>query len=1067
MKYRASRKVSRRNDTEDGSGKTASVPDGNKEQTDDREARGRHSDRGQQSQAASGEVQRFRGPSTGASEASNSESGYVEYNPGPDPGALSDQYGVEVGRSEARKLQRLQEEFGSERVQRWADEGMPVEAMGKPRDMKAFREREEEQSDGGAGDGNRGPDKGSGSAPEAVERVVSSSGQSLEQPVQREMEAKMGGDFSDVAVHTGSKAADAAESINARAFTVGTDVAFNEGEYRPGSESGKKVLAHELTHVRQQTDGRVSTLAKAGAEPSGPDGRAGASLQVQPKLEVSSPDDPAEKEAEQVAERVVEMDAPAQKARSRPRQVSGKSVQRGLFSDAASSVADAAESAVEGVADAAESAIDSATGAVEAISEGVSDLGEQAWSMLESGGEKVWNALGSNQEAFVNMLGKGQRAWNVLKEGGEKLSEVLVNSGKRVWSALENTGGRLWDLLQEKTEVAVDIIRRGGQEAWNVLKRGGRKLWPILQETGGQVWDVLANTGRRLWELAESDDQFLKNMLKNGGSRVWAILADGGREVWEVLKDKGPGIWNVLSNTGRRLWDVLSRNGELLANVLQSGKREAWQVLKKGGARVWTILQNSKQQIWDVLANTGRRLYGLLSSNTKLLLEMLSSGLQRVPELLRSARDRLWELLQTAGGKVWDHIQDSVFWELLRTAKGFFEKLLRYGKEKPLELLKEGGRRLVALVEDTGRWILDVMTEMGRRLWTLLEENAPLLAKLLREGSQKFWAFVEKHARKFWNVLSNTTQEVIMALLSAGRQFGRFLSRGLDRLGSLFETIGEYALLVIETFFQQLGYFFSEFPRRILRIWTEFGEGDPLRFFQWLWEGLQQLMSDPSGMEAWLASGAEGEGRPARMLTSIVDILPLAEAWALISTLFRGGRQPDEVAELKTVIGDAVTYDSVRIVEDSSLSGDAFVTGHVINLPPDDSDPSPGNSDFKTLVHEFVHVGQYEAVGTRYIPEAIHAQNSDMGYDYRLEDLENESFDFFNREQQASILGDLYGHVDNDVSDDPNLQIDGTVTRAGTDISSVDQYFEEYGNLYPDAEKPYERLRDEFQAGRV
>jgi len=55
----------------------------------------------------------------------------------------------------------------------------------------------------------------------------------------------------NIQVHTGSSAAAACESVNARVFTVGNHIAFNTGEYDPGSPEGQHVLAHELAHVRQ------------------------------------------------------------------------------------------------------------------------------------------------------------------------------------------------------------------------------------------------------------------------------------------------------------------------------------------------------------------------------------------------------------------------------------------------------------------------------------------------------------------------------------------------------------------------------------------------------------------------------------------------------------------------------------------------------------------------------------------------------------------------------------------------------------------------------------------------
>ena len=65
-------------------------------------------------------------------------------------------------------------------------------------------------------------------------------------------EERMGVDLSDVRIHTGSDAVQTSRDLKARAYTVGSDIAFNEGTYQPGSSDGRRLLAHELTHVVQQ-----------------------------------------------------------------------------------------------------------------------------------------------------------------------------------------------------------------------------------------------------------------------------------------------------------------------------------------------------------------------------------------------------------------------------------------------------------------------------------------------------------------------------------------------------------------------------------------------------------------------------------------------------------------------------------------------------------------------------------------------------------------------------------------------------------------------------------------------
>jgi len=77
-------------------------------------------------------------------------------------------------------------------------------------------------------------------------------------------EPRFGVDFGHVRIHTDARAVEVAKSINARAFTIGRNIAFGAGEYSPDTERGKHVMAHELTHVLQQSS--VSTTARNSAE---------------------------------------------------------------------------------------------------------------------------------------------------------------------------------------------------------------------------------------------------------------------------------------------------------------------------------------------------------------------------------------------------------------------------------------------------------------------------------------------------------------------------------------------------------------------------------------------------------------------------------------------------------------------------------------------------------------------------------------------------------------------------------------------------------------------------------
>ncbi|MFC6659878.1 DUF4157 domain-containing protein [Deinococcus multiflagellatus] len=109
-------------------------------------------------------------------------------------------------------------------------------------------------------------------------------GEPLPAAVQRHLEAGLNADLSRVRVHTDSEAAKLASSLQATAFTTGTDIYFAANQYNPHSTSGLELLAHEATHVVQQTQGRV-----------------------QPGLD---PDAGKEQEAQQMGKRLAVMDGP-------------------------------------------------------------------------------------------------------------------------------------------------------------------------------------------------------------------------------------------------------------------------------------------------------------------------------------------------------------------------------------------------------------------------------------------------------------------------------------------------------------------------------------------------------------------------------------------------------------------------------------------------------------------------------------------------------------------------------------------------------------------------------------
>ncbi|HWC80537.1 MAG TPA: DUF4157 domain-containing protein [Pseudonocardiaceae bacterium] len=130
--------------------------------------------------------------------------------------------------------------------------------------------------------------------PSPVHAVVGSGGgQALAPHTRAEMEARFGQSFTDVRVHTGEAAHDSARSVNALAYTVGSNIVFQSGRYDPESSSGRHTLAHELAHVVQQRTGPVEGTELGGG------------------VQVSDPGDRFERAAVATADQVMSGSAPA------------------------------------------------------------------------------------------------------------------------------------------------------------------------------------------------------------------------------------------------------------------------------------------------------------------------------------------------------------------------------------------------------------------------------------------------------------------------------------------------------------------------------------------------------------------------------------------------------------------------------------------------------------------------------------------------------------------------------------------------------------------------------------
>ena len=143
----------------------------------------------------------------------------------------------------------------------------------------AFVARAAESGGGDDGDTGRYANPG-----DAFRRAAAGGGAPLPPDARSKFEGSLGADLSGVRLHTGPGATESADALGAKAFAVGQDIHFNAGRYDPGGAEGERLLAHEVAHTVQQGGGGGGAQAK---------------------LEVSSPGDGAEVEADRAADAMV------------------------------------------------------------------------------------------------------------------------------------------------------------------------------------------------------------------------------------------------------------------------------------------------------------------------------------------------------------------------------------------------------------------------------------------------------------------------------------------------------------------------------------------------------------------------------------------------------------------------------------------------------------------------------------------------------------------------------------------------------------------------------------------
>lgn len=171
---------------------------------------------------------------------------------------------------EDKKVQRVTDKKEEEKLQKKEDLSSKTEAKEEEKKdeklMKKEDKKEEEHK-------LQKKDAGTANAAPVTSSYINSlngRGTVLPVPAQQFFGERMGYDFSNVKVHTDKEAQQSAKEVNAKAYTVGNNIVFNEGQFNTESTEGKKLIAHELVHVVQQEGDKKEKISRRGGAGAAP-----------------------------------------------------------------------------------------------------------------------------------------------------------------------------------------------------------------------------------------------------------------------------------------------------------------------------------------------------------------------------------------------------------------------------------------------------------------------------------------------------------------------------------------------------------------------------------------------------------------------------------------------------------------------------------------------------------------------------------------------------------------------------------------------------------------------------
>jgi phage-related protein len=429
---------------------------------------------------------------------------------------------------------------------------------------------------------------GAGAAGGVVDAGVipsDSAGQPLDRGTREFMEPRLGSNFSDVRVHTDTRAAQSSDALAADAYTSGRDIYFAAGKYAPSTREGQHLLAHELTHTVQQENGAMP----AAASPVG-------------GVMVGDATDHLETEAERAADAVTEGSSaakPASHDAASPVRRSFGSFVGGVWDATGGRVVNAAEDAYdtakEGVVDAATYVYDKAKEGVVAVIDrlapGLLPLLRNAASYLQDkitgGMDTVFNGISSRVQkqgvagAITGLL--GDIAGSIGKSLGQLVTGTCHSVVEAAGSLIHFIKGIAGDAFTELGKLAGDVgeffsglWNDYAAPALDAIKKVAGEAWSWIKDKAQWVWDKLLpirNAVSSAWNWIKKEFNFAKD--EAGGVLDW--FYDKAKAAWMKIREQIAPILGPLKMVATALL-LLSPLGPII--ILWKAAPVLWQALQ-------------------------------------------------------------------------------------------------------------------------------------------------------------------------------------------------------------------------------------------------------------------------------------------------------------------------------------------------------------------------------------------------------------------------------------------------------------------------------------------------------